>query len=88
MTVGDIVTVFIEGMTRELNVITVEDEPGYPYVIYRLMKSGAVHLLYVRRGFSLPERPLDISGHVILFEDEIIGNDYYVMINKDCVLPL
>ena len=88
MNIGDIITLSIEGMTRDFHVITVEDDAGCPYVIYRLMKSGAIHLLYVRRSVTLPVGPLDISGHIILFEDEVKGKDYYLMINKDSVLPL
>ena len=88
MIIGDVLTVSYEGRTSELNVFAIDEEKNRSYIIYRLMNQGEQHLLYVKKGYTIPEEALDIKGHIIIFENEIKGADYYILVNKDSVLPL
>ena len=88
MIIGDVVTVSYEGRTSNLNVFAIDEEKNPSYTVYRLINQGEQHLLYVKRGFTLPEWGLDIKGHIIIYEDEVKGADYYIMVNKDSVLPM
>lgn len=88
MSIGDTITVSLEGRTQTLNVIGIEKSMGMPYMIYRLMQADKVHLLYVKQGYTITEDPLEIKGHIIIFEDEVKGENFYILVHKDCVLPL
>lgn len=88
MIIGDVVTVSYEGRTSNLNVFAIEEEKNTSYIIYHVMNQGEQHLLYVKKGVTLPDGPLDIKGHVIIFEEGLNDADYYILVNKNSVLPM
>ena len=88
MNIGDVLTVSYEGKISDLHIFAIDEEKNQSYIVYRLMNVGEQHLLYVKRGYTLPEGVLDIKGHTIIFEDEVNGADYYIMVNKNAVLPI
>ncbi len=88
MSIGDTITLTAEEMTRIFYIVSIEECAGTPYVIYRIINSGSVHLLFLKNGFSLPEEPLDISERIFFYDGKIRDDDYYLMINKDSVFPL
>ena len=87
MIIGDVVTVSYEGRTSNLNVFASEEDKNASYIIYHIMNQGEQHLLYVKKGFTLPVGPLDIKGHTIILE-EGLHDDYHILVNKNSVLPL
>ena len=88
MTIGDILKVSNEGQSQDFYIISIHESDTFPYKIYQLMKQEGVHRLYVKNGVTIPQETLCIKNHIIVFESEIRGGDYYFMISVPHVLPL
>lgn len=88
MKIGDFITISIEGQTREFSIIAIKESTKLPYTVYYLMNLGGDHRLYVRNGITISQGTVDIKDHIIIFEAEIQGDDYYFMISVPYVLPL
>ena len=88
MEIGNTITVTIEGNTRDFTIIAIDEDSKPAYTCYILMNAGGAHWLYLRKGFVLPQEALDIKDHIICYDDEIRGHDYYFKIHVPSVLPL
>lgn len=71
----------------ELVIISVSENQlinGYMYSLYHLPNE---HELYVKSNLEISDS-ITIKGHLIVHENEIHGDDYYIKTNQKLVLPV